>query len=42
MAKKKSKSNLGKVLGIVAAILGLVAICMIFVDTIKVPDTNFR
>lgn len=40
MAKKKSKSNLGKVLGMVAAILGLVAICMIFVDTIKVPDTK--
>ena len=40
MAKKKSKSNLGKVLGIVAAILGLVAICMIFIDTIKVPDTK--
>ena len=40
MAKKKSKSNLGKVLGMVAALLGLVAICMIFVDTIKVPDTK--
>lgn len=41
MAKKKSKSNLGKVLGIIAAILGVVAIGMIFVDTIKIPDTKF-
>lgn len=40
MAKKKSKSNLGKVLGIIAAILGVVAIGMIFIDTIKVPDTK--
>ena len=40
MAKKKSKSNLGKVLGLVAAVLGLVAVCMIFVNTIKVPDTK--
>ena len=40
MAKKKSKSNLGKIFGVVAAVLGLVAICMIFVDTIKIPDTE--
>jgi len=40
MAKKKSKSNLGKVLGIVAAVLGIVAVCMIFIDTIKIPDSK--
>lgn len=40
MAKKKSKSNLGKVLGFVSAVLGLIAICMIFVNTVKVPDTK--
>ena len=41
MAKRKSKSNLGKILGMVAGILGIVAILMIFVDTIKIPDTKF-
>lgn len=40
MAKKKSGLNLGKILGLVAAVLGLVAVCMIFVDTVKVPDTE--
>lgn len=40
MAKKKSKSNLGKILGVLAAVLGIVAICMIFVETVKVPDTK--
>lgn len=40
MAKKKSKSNSRKILGLVAAILGVVALSMIFVETIKVPDTK--
>ena len=40
MAKKKAKSNLGKICGFIAAVLGIIAICMIFVDTIKVPDTE--
>lgn len=40
MAKKKSKSNSGKILGILAALLGIVAVCMIFVETVKVPDTK--
>ena len=39
MAKKKKKSNLGKILNVVVMVLGIVAICMIFVATIKVPDT---
>ena len=40
MAKKKSKSNVGKILGVLAAVLGIIAVCMIFVDTVKVPDTK--
>ena len=40
MAKKKSKSNSGKILGILAALLGIVAVCMIFIETVKVPDTK--
>ena len=40
MAKKKSKSNSRKILGVLASILGIVAVCMIFVDAIKVPDTK--
>lgn len=40
MSKKKSNSNLGKTLSIIAAILGIIAVCMIFIDTIKVPDTK--
>lgn len=39
MAKKKKSSNLGKVLSLVAIVLGIVAVCMMFVNTIKVPDT---
>lgn len=40
MAKKKAKSNTRKILGLIGAILGIVAICMIFVETVKVPDTK--
>ncbi|MBQ4541652.1 MAG: hypothetical protein IJA23_02235 [Clostridia bacterium] len=43
MAKKKSKksnSNLGKILYFIAAVLGVVAIVMMFVNTVKVPDTD--
>lgn len=40
MAKKKSSSNLGKILYLIAAILGVVAIVMIFVDTVKIPDAK--
>lgn len=44
MAKKKStskkSSNLGKILQIVATILGVVALIMMFVDTIKIPDNK--
>lgn len=43
MAKKKlsKKSfNLGKVLYFVAAVLGIVALVMMFVETVKVPDTD--
>lgn len=36
MAKKSL--NLGKILSLVAAVLGVVAIVMIFVDTIKTPE----
>lgn len=38
MAKKKS--SLGKLLQLIAALLGVVAIVMMFIDTIKVPDTD--
>lgn len=38
MAKKKS--NVGKLLSLIAAVLGIVAFVMMFVDTIKVPDTD--
>ena len=40
MAKKKSGLNLGKILYLVAAALGVVAVVMMFVDTIKIPDTK--
>lgn len=43
MAKKKSSKKgfgLGKILYLVAAVLGVVAIVMLFVDTVKVPDTK--
>lgn len=43
MAKKKSSKkglNLGKILYLIAAILGVVAVVMMFVDTVKVPDTK--
>ena len=40
MAKKKSGSGLGKLLYLIAAALGVVAIVMMFVETIKVPDTD--
>lgn len=40
MAKKKSSFNLGKILYLVAAVLGVVAIVMMFVDTVKLPDTD--
>lgn len=34
MAKKKKGLNLSKVLGLVVALLGIVAICMLFVDAV--------
>lgn len=40
MAKKKSGFDLGKILYVVAIVLGLVAVCMLFVDAVKVPDTE--
>lgn len=40
MTKRKSKSNSGKILEILAASLGLIALLMIFVNTIKIPDTK--
>lgn len=43
MAKKKSSKksfNLGKILYLVAAVLGIVALVMMFVETVKVPDTD--
>lgn len=40
MAKKKIKSNSRKFLGLIASILGIIAFCMIFIETIKVPDTK--
>ena len=43
MAKKKSSkknSSLGKLLYLLATVLGVVAIVMMFVDTVKVPDTD--
>lgn len=44
MAKKKSSKKgfgLGKILYLVAAVLGVVAIVMLFVDNVKIPDTKF-
>lgn len=38
MAKKKAKSNLGKILYFMAAALGVVAIVMMFVDSVKEPN----
>ena len=40
MAKKKSGFNLGKILYLIAAVLGVVSIVMMFVDTVKIPDTD--
>lgn len=44
MAKKKSSSKKGfglaKILYLVAAVLGVVAVVMLFVDNVKVPDTD--
>ena len=40
MAKKKSGLNLGKILYAVAAVLGLVAVVMLFVQAVKVPDVE--
>ena len=40
MAKKKSGLNMGKILYFIAAVLGVVAVVMMFVDTIKIPDTD--
>ena len=40
MAKKNSGFGLGKFLYLIAAALGVVAIVMMFVDTIKLPDTD--
>lgn len=40
MAKKKSNSGIGKILYLVAAVLGVVTLVMMFVDTIKIPDTD--
>jgi hypothetical protein len=40
MAKKKSGFNLGKILYLIAAVLGVVAIVMMFVDTVKIPDVD--
>lgn len=40
MAKKKNGLDLGKVLYIVAVVLGLVAVAMLFVQAVKVPDTE--
>lgn len=38
MAKKKKNSNLGKLLGYVVAVLGLVAVCMVFVNAVTTGD----
>ena len=38
--KKKSSLNLGKFLYAVAAVLGIVALIMLFVEAVKVPDTD--
>ena len=40
MAKKKKGSNLGKILYAVAAVLGLVAVAMLFVRAVSVPDVE--
>ncbi len=40
MAKKKSGFGLGKILSAVAVVLGLVAVIMLFVQAVKVPDTK--
>ena len=41
MAKKKNKnSSLGKILSFVAVILGVVAVAMIFVASVKTPDVE--
>ena len=40
MAKKKSGLDLGKILYAVAAVLGLVAVVMLFVQAVKVPDVE--
>lgn len=40
MAKKKGGLDLGKILYAVAAVLGVVAVCMLFVEAVKVPDSK--
>lgn len=40
MAKKKSGFSLSKILYLIAVVLGIAAVVMMFVDTIKMPDTN--
>lgn len=41
MAKKKSKGlDLGKILSFVAIVLGVVAVVMMFVSTVKTPDVE--
>lgn len=38
MAKKKKGSDLGKILGYVVAVLGLVAVCMVFVKAVTTGE----
>lgn len=40
MAKKKKSSNLGRILYFVALALGVVAICMLFVNAVATPDVK--
>ena len=40
MAKKKSGLDLGKILYAIAAVLGLVAVAMLFVRAVSVPDVE--
>ena len=40
MAKKKKSSNLGRILYFVALALGVVAICMLFVNVVATPDAK--
>lgn len=38
MAKKKKGLSVGKILGFIVALLGLVAVCMVFVDAVTTGD----